>query len=106
MEYKIAIIGRHETVLGFKAVGVVTFSVSNSEEAKKALDVIRTQEKYAIVFITEDWAELIEDKIKEFEGRALPVICAIPTQHGPTGRSIKDLKKIVEQAVGSDILSK
>ena len=48
--------------------------------------------------------EKLEDKLSELRTQALPAIVAIPSHHGTTGYGLKNLKKIVERAVGSDML--
>ena len=49
-QYKIAIIGSPDSILGFSALGVTTFGVFNMEEVKNALNTIQ-KENYAIIFI-------------------------------------------------------
>ena len=44
--------------------------------------------------------------LDEYKERALPAIVSVPSPKGTTGAAMKNLKKIVEQAVGSDILFK
>lgn len=100
---KIAILGNHDTILGFKALGVETFSISNLEQAQKNLDTIK-QGDYGILFITEDWMEKLENQISELRTQALPAIIPIPSHQGSTGYGLKNLKRIVERAVGSDML--
>ena len=100
---KIALIGSPNSVLGFSALGVETFGVISAEEAKKALNDI-VQNDYAIIFIAENWFEKMPEEIEKYQKQALPAIISIPSQHGSTGAGIQNLRKIVEQAVGSDIL--
>lgn len=107
-EYKLAIIGSKDAIAGFKALGVEPFSVSTSGEAKEALLKVTSEddkvEKYAIVFITEDFAEMIAEDIKERSQGPLPSIVPIPSYQGSKGIGQNKLRHIVEQAVGSDIL--
>lgn len=105
MDYKIAILGNQDTILGFKALGVDTYSLVNIDEARKSLGVIKEKD-YGIVFITEDWMEKMEEEISELRNRALPAIVPIPSHLGSSGYGLKNLRKIVERAVGSDILFK
>lgn len=106
--YKIAIIGNKETILGFKALGVKTLNANNAEEALKILLELKaeTQEKYAIIFITEDLAMEIPHKdYKKLSQEALPAIIPLPGSKGTTGYGLKRIGKMVEQAIGSDILN-
>lgn len=103
MDYNIAIIGSSDAILGFKALGVKTFPVLNIEDGKKAIEEIKNN-NYGILLIIEDWGEKLEKELKELSEQPLPAITFIPSQHGPTGFANKNLRKIVERAVGSDIL--
>ena len=105
MEKKVAIMGNYNTILGFKAVGVNAFPISEVEDAVKTLEKIKKSDEYGIIFITEDWLEQLFKEIEEIFGQsALPAIVGIPSQKGSTGAGLKNLSRIVEQAVGSDIL--
>jgi len=105
MQYKVAIIGSQDAVLGFKAVGVDAMAVKTKAEAEEKVKQVYEAENYATLFITEDWIDQIRDFLDELPAKALPAIVAVPSQAGSTGAGLANLKKIVEQAVGSDILS-
>ncbi len=102
-EYKIAILGSHDTILGFKGVGVEAFGLTEENSATRSREVLENQE-YAIVLITENWAEKLENILEEYRDQALPAIVKVPPASGTTGAALKNLKRIVEQAIGSDIL--
>lgn len=102
---RIAIIGSHNIILGFKALGVDTFIAQNKSEIESALEIIKKENNYGIIFITEDFMDKAKDKLEKFHGEALPAIVPIPSNH-KTGAGLMNLKKIVERAVGSDILFK
>jgi V/A-type H+-transporting ATPase subunit F len=103
-QYSIAVIGSPDAVLGFKALGVDALGIKTKEEAEAMLAKSYTSEKYAVIFITEDWYDIIRKEINELPAQALPAIVAIPSQAGSTGAGLANLKRIVEKAVGSDIL--
>ncbi len=105
MGYKIAIIGSPDAVTGFKAIGVDAISVKTKAEAESKVKEIYNSTEYATLFITEDFVEQIKNFLDELPAKALPAIVAVPSQAGSTGAGLANLKKIVEQAVGSDILS-
>ncbi|MBU0670739.1 V-type ATP synthase subunit F [Patescibacteria group bacterium] len=105
MDYKIAIIGNHDAILGFRALGLETHDIESAEQGLKTLKAIREKEDYGIIFITEDWAPKLNKELDKFKGMALPAIIAIPSHMGSTGEGLKNISRIVEQAVGSDILS-
>jgi V/A-type H+/Na+-transporting ATPase subunit F len=116
MTYRIAIVGQKETVAAFSLLGVDVVSVSNGEEAVAALFRLkRTMQEdkgiqknaYAVVFITEDLATSISpDDEKKLQRGALPAIIPLPSLHEADGASygLKRIKRIVERAIGSDIL--
>lgn len=101
---EIAIIGKSEVVLGFKALGCKTFPVSKTEEVVEVLKEIQKDQKYGIIFITENWFSQVKDQIKEFEEFSLPTITPLPDHKGTTGVGLKNISKIIEKAIGSDIL--
>ena len=115
MKYKTAIVGSRDAVAGFTLLGVDTVPVETPEEAVDELlrlkKDMRTDESgrevhtYAIVFVTEDLAGGISpDDEKKLARGALPAIIPLPSHQGSTGYGRQRLKRIVERAVGSDIL--
>lgn len=104
-EYKIAIIGSADAIGGFRAIGVEAISVESAEDCRKKFWEAFNSPEYGILFITEDWAEKINDVFEELPVRALPSVVAIPSQSGSTGTGLANLKRVVERAVGSDILA-
>ena len=105
MSYKISIIGYPDAVAGFKALGVDAIGIKTAQEAEEEIKKVYDSGEYATLFITEDIVDQIKDFLNELPAKALPAIVAVPSQTGSTGTGLENLKKIVEQAVGSDILS-
>lgn len=112
--YKIAIIGSKDQILGFKALGVTASIANNAEEAREALFALNNEvidlgggesrKKYAIIFILEDLAvKIAKEDYKKLTKEALPAIIPIPGIQGTQGYGLTRIKKMVEQAVGSDI---
>ncbi len=60
--------------------------------------------EYAVIYITEALQAEIEPEIEKYKTEKLPAIIAIPGVSGNTGKGIMNVKKLVEQAVGSDII--
>ncbi len=114
MNYSIAIIGNKETILGFKALGLETFNANTTEEATTLLFDLKaetieikgeTKPKYAIIFITEELAMNIKkDDYKKLSLSSLPAIIPVPSSKGATKYGLSRIGKMVEQAVGSDIM--
>ena len=57
-----------------------------------------------MIYITESKAALVEEEISRYREQRLPAIILIPGISGNTGAGIAQVKKSVEQAVGSDII--
>ena len=115
MNHKLAIIGSWEAVAGFALLGVDVIPANSPKQAVEELHRLKKEMQtdehgverntYAIVFITEDLASGIspEDEKKLARG-ALPAIIPLPSHKGSTGYGMQRLSRIVERAVGSDIL--
>lgn len=107
MEYKIAIVGSKEAIEGFSLLGVTTVPATNAPEAIEKVKDMKKEEgaPYAIIFVTEDLAkDFSTDDEKYFAKDPLPAIIPLPSHLGSTGYSTARLSRIVERAVGSDIL--
>lgn len=115
-KYHIAIVGQKEAIQGFALLGVDVVPAYTSAEATDALlalkktmqidDTGRERNKYAIVFVTEDLASgIAADDERKLSRGALPAIIPLPSHRGSSGYALERLKRIVERAVGSDILT-
>ncbi len=114
-KYRIAIVGSREAVAGFALLGLDVVPVESRERAVEELYRLKKEtspdelgverNRYAIVFITEDLASGISTDDEKRLGRgALPAIIPLPSHKGSTGYAMGRLKRIVERAIGSDIL--
>ena len=101
--YKIAVLGDRDSIYGFATLGLETFPVIDASEGAKTLDRLALTD-YAIIYITEELQAQITDTVEKYKEHGLPAIIPIPGVTGNTGRGIADVKHLVEQAVGSDIL--
>ena len=101
--YKIAVIGEYDSIYGFAALGLDTFPVSDPDEAKQKLHKL-AEGAYAVIYITEALAAVLEHEVVKYREEILPAIIQIPGVSGNTGGGVAGVKKSVEQAVGSDIL--
>ena len=100
---KIAVMGDYDSIYGFAALGLSTFPVDNLETAKKRLSTL-VNSGSGIIYVTEELARMMSDKIDEYKSMMSPAIILIPGVKGNTGEGILSVRKSVEQAVGSDIL--
>jgi len=101
--YKIAVLGDRDSVLGFQALGLDTFSAETAEEAKSILHRL-AKENYAVVYLTEQYAQHMAAELERYKDRLTPAIILIPGKEGSLGIGMANVKKAVERAVGVDIL--
>jgi V/A-type H+-transporting ATPase subunit F len=101
--YRIAVLGDRDSIYGFAALGLDTYPVNDTETAAKTLKRLAESE-YAVIYITEALQDKLEQEIDKYRTNRLPAIIAIPGVSGNTGKGISNVKKLVEQAVGSDII--
>lgn len=112
--YKLAIVGTKDQILGFTALGMTAIAVNDFETAREKILELSSlnvkgvkgenRREYAIIFVMEEYArQLTKDDYKKINKEALPAVIPIPGIKGSTGYGIERVKKMVEQAVGSDI---
>lgn len=101
--YKIAVLGDRDSIYGFAALGLDIFPVSDMEEAAKSLKNLANG-RYAVIYITEALQEKLGTEIDNYRTERIPAIIPIPGVSGNTGKGMLNVKKSVEQAVGSDII--
>ena len=101
--YKIAVMGDYDSIYGFAALGLDTFPVTPAEAGERLHQLVA--DGYGIIYITEALAADLKQETARYEGQILPAIIEIPGVSGNTGSGVRGVKKSVEQAVGSDILS-
>lgn len=99
---KIAVIGDYDSIYGFAALGLDVYP-ANAEKAPEIMHKL-TAGSYGIIYMTEALAAEIPQIVEHYKTEIKPAIILIPGAGGNTGRGVDDVKKSVEQAVGSDIL--
>ncbi len=99
---KIGIIGPRDRVLCFLAAGFSVYPVEKESfgEAEKTLKAAASE--CAVLFVTPDWAQLLEEQIAKYNNVPTPAIVPLPEKDGGYGTAI--LKRAVEKAVGADII--
>lgn len=101
--YKIAVIGDYESICGFAALGLDIYGVNDLEEAEITLKRL-AESNFGIIYITENYIEKMPKLFEKYREQQLPAVIPIPSASGSTGFGISNVKKYVEQAVGSDII--
>jgi V/A-type H+/Na+-transporting ATPase subunit F len=101
--YKVAVLGDRDSIYGFAALGLDTYAVEDRDEAAKTLKTL-AEGQYAVIYITENLQAELEAEIDRYITDYLPSIIPIPGVYGNTGKGMRNVKKSVERAVGSDII--
>lgn len=104
--YKIGIIGDRDSVLGFMALGFSVHEADSAPAAAEKLAELVKSGEYAVIFLVENYAMLIEEETDKYKNLPLPAITVIPGNSGSTGYGMANIKSAVERAVGADILFK
>lgn len=100
---KIAVIGDRESVVGFAAIGLETFILTDKSLAAKKLREL-SKNNYSVVYITEAVAAEITDEIDKYKDSVTPAVILIPGVSGNTGNGMSSITQSVIRAVGSNIL--
>lgn len=101
--YRIAAVGDKDSIYGFASLGLETIEFDQVENKSERFKEICSQ-NFAVIYITEALASELEKEIDHFSEQQTPAIILIPGVKGNTGKGIANVKRSVEQAVGSDII--
>lgn len=102
---KIAVIGDKTSVAGFKALGIDTFEVPEGDASVTYWNEMKPAD-YAVIFVTEGVYEELAEDIASFKERFTPAISVIPSVKGSKGIGRREIRALVEKAVGADILER
>jgi len=94
---KLALVADQDTILGFGTLGMDCFTAENSQAVKEAMKTIREQ-KYAVLFITDEAADLLGDELPAFMKKLL--MMKIPSCRSRKKMGLETITAIVEKAVG------
>lgn len=102
---KVAIVGKKDVYLGFKALGVTVRDARTPQAAEAAvLDLV--SQGFSIIFLSESLAQELSALLDMFSKQSTPAIVMIPDNMGSLGIARERIRKLVERAVGIDILSR
>ncbi len=102
--YKVGVIGDKGSIQGFLALGLDIFPSYSAQEIKDNLKKC-VQNQYGIIYITEQALALIGDEADKYSAVQIPAVIPVPGLSGSLGIGMSNVKKCVERAVGSDIIS-
>lgn len=99
---KVAVIGDPSSVLAFTALGLQVFSPEGEVQIRNRIDHC-AREGFAVIYITERYAQLAEETIERYKTQPIPAIILIPDSQGSLGIGMEEISKNVQKAVGMDI---
>ena len=97
----IAILGKKEKILPFKATGINIFPC-DLQTAKKSVEKIIDQ--YKIIFYTSEIYPALKDMIARFQKNPLPCFVLLPSLDEKL--SEVRIRELVKKATGTDFLNK
>lgn len=101
--YKIAVLGDWDSIYGFSTLGLEVFPIEEPEEGARTLRRL-AGEGYAVLYVTEALCAQIPEELDRLREAPLPAVVPIPGIFGNTGLGMAQVRRSVEQAVGSNIL--
>ena len=101
--YRIAVVGDWESVMGFRALGLDTYPVSQPEEARRKIHELAKGD-CAVIYLTEQLAAELTDVLDRYKDEIQPAIILIPGREGSLGIGKANIQSAIERAVGADIL--
>ena len=101
--YRIAVVGDWQSVMGFRALGLETYTADTPETARALIHRL-AKENCGVIYLTEQLAAKLEDVIARYKDMISPAIILIPGREGSLGIGKKAIQSAIERAVGSDIL--
>lgn len=102
---KIAIVGKKDVYLGFKALGLTVADARDAQAAERAiLDLVA--QGFSIIFVSEGLTRELGPLMGRFSRQSTPALVMIPDNTGSLGIAREHVRKLVERAVGIDILSR
>jgi V/A-type H+-transporting ATPase subunit F len=103
MGAKIGVIGSKESVLPFQLFGFqVCYAMKESEVTQAFQRLVK--EGYAVIYVTEKCAAMIQELIVSYQQHAAPAVILIPDYDGSQGLGLEMIQENVEKAVGQNIL--
>lgn len=98
---KIAVLGGRETVMGFKALGLDVYPVTDPADAKTLFRKLAKPEMdYAIIYVEETTAQYLSSEIEKCNDRPTPAVIMIPGREGALGIGRSALEAAMKRAIG------
>lgn len=99
-----AFIGDADSVLGFRALGVETYT---PESGAEAVEIFRklVKEKAAVVMITEDMLDHLQIEVDQVVSLPVPAIVVLPGVSGSKHKGEDTIRNLIIRAVGVDLMA-
>lgn len=99
-----AFIGDADSVLGFRALGVETYTPLSGTEA---LGIFRklVKEKAAVIMITEDMLIHLKSEVDQVVSLPVPAIVVLPGVSGSKHTGEDTIRNLIIRAVGVDLMA-
>lgn len=104
MEGKVAVLGDEDFVMPFSALGIDTYTASETAEqiAQAAEEIIRS--RYTLVIVAETIAKMAEEAFGSVQKAPTPCVVVVPFTTEPEGFATEALGRILKTATGINIL--
>lgn len=101
--YRIGVVGDKNTVLAFKAIGLEGVIALDKDMARQSIDQMAA-DHFAVIFVTETLAALLEETIERYRRSLVPAIILIPGEQGSLNLGMQRIKDNMERAIGMNLL--
>jgi len=98
-----AIIGDHDFITGFKALGWSLYPVDEKEDLE-AVFKKAVEEGFLCIYILEDLARKISGLLEEYKEKTKPLIFILPDFRKDLGLTDKTLSELTKKAIGQELL--
>jgi len=99
-----AFIGDADSVLGFRALGVETYTPESGSEAVQTFRKL-VKEKVAVIMITEDMLNHLQSEIDQVVHLPVPAIVVLPGVSGSKHTGEDTIRNLIIRAVGVDLMA-
>ncbi len=100
---EIAFIGDRDTIWPFVALGYSLFFAEEHESVSRlVMEVV--EQRYKLIFVTEEVYEVAHDEIDEFDEQPIPTFTILPSVKGSRGTAMQRIRDSVRKAVGAELI--
>jgi len=106
-EYRIAVVGDENLVLGFRLAGLSkAYEVSGSEDevrkkVRKYVSELLEDPEVGVIILQDTLEKHVEDILETYRGKSVPVVISVPGIKGPIHPDVKEYyKQYVKKIIG------